>query len=387
MSLYLVALLALIACSVAVAFKPTWAIPLFWACFGALTAMLALRYGQGTDWLGYLKLNQQAPDVIDFSAPFYVSGNFHSEIGWKVLNNVWRTVGLDFFWLSFILAVGEMLLVYRFLVRFRAVTPVALLVAYPVVYLIWFFSSLRQGLVMAVFAGVLVPLLLDRKYVVYVAVCAFMALFHVIALALLVVPVVCAIVKTPRSIAIAMGVCVVGGVVSVFALRPLLVTFEYYMYIYATISWASIVRRLAVAAFVAGLAFANTKAGRELDEEVNLLLVIFFLGTGLYVALCGNSLIAGRVSALFTIVEIALIPRLIAALPKRAVIGCVLVVALVSAGMTVKNIQAEREQSFNAEGVTLLNFPYISVFNKDDLHLYSTGEYFEWYEQEYDVRD
>lgn len=55
--------------------------------FTVLLLFLALRYGQGTDWLAYNYIFQGAPSEIDFESVFYTEA-YHSEIGWKLLNNI-----------------------------------------------------------------------------------------------------------------------------------------------------------------------------------------------------------------------------------------------------------------------------------------------------------
>ena len=82
MNLYLIVLLLLAAGAVLEWFKPKYQQKIFTVCWCVTTAVVALRFGQGTDYATYEGIYRTIPAVIDLSKG-YICG-FYPEMGWRL---------------------------------------------------------------------------------------------------------------------------------------------------------------------------------------------------------------------------------------------------------------------------------------------------------------
>ena len=82
MNLYLIVLLLLAAGAVLEWFKPKYQQKIFTVCWCVTTAVVALRFGQGTDYATYEGIYRTIPTVIDLSKG-YICG-FYPEMGWRL---------------------------------------------------------------------------------------------------------------------------------------------------------------------------------------------------------------------------------------------------------------------------------------------------------------
>lgn len=334
--------------------------------FIALLLFLTLRFGQGTDWLAYNYIYSCAPTAFDFNSYFYTSA-VHSEIGWKLLNNAAKCIGLNFFTVAAVISVVEMLLLNRFLSRYSSNRALSLLVAFPVVYFIYFFSALRQGIVIAVFLGLMVPLIERGKTLSYVALTGALATVHSGAIILLLAPMAVKVpVRKAVPVLVASACAGVGfSLVSGSVMLALGVT-----YTAAGISWAALAYRLIMFSIVHML-----YSGADRPEgAVGLLYRVYVAGLCVYLLLASNELISSRLASPLLAVEVALLPALFKGQAKQGAV-LVLCVSLLCSVMFVKNMSASIEQGDYANFVTVSNYPYISVFNSEDIYGYSTNRY------------
>lgn len=353
----LVAILALVAAS------PRFEKGAYALCFLLLTGFLTFRFGQGTDWLGYNYIFASAPSSIDFGSSFYGEA-VHSEFGWKLLNNVLKALGVDFVFLSISLSLVEMLLLNRFLGRYSPNRVLSLLVSFPAVYLTYFFSAMRQGLVIALFLGIMVELLERKKTGAYLVLLVFATQIHSLAVVLLMPPLFLRM--KFKTIASCLGLCVLLGCALV-PILPAIFNALGLNYSGNGISITAVAYRVFMA-FVIYMLYSSSREKIK-SEGLDLLLKIYLGGLSVYFLFMGNDLVASRFASPLLAVEMVLIPILVTR-GGRSVTALLLVIVLAVGFMAVKNIDAYIEQGSYRLGVTAINYPYISIFNSDDIYEY-----------------
>lgn len=334
--------------------------------FICLTAFLALRYAQGADWPAYNYIFVSAPNKIDFSSIYYTDA-FHSEIGWKLINNSWRSFGFNFTSLSVIVSLVEMVFLNRFLTRYSTNRALSLLLTLPVVYLIYFFSAMRQGLVIAIFLGFMVPILEKGHLGQYVLLDLLLATIHSVSLLLLIIPLF--IKLKNKNIYLLIVICAILGI----GLSPVLrafVTLLGITYESSEISPLALVYRLIMYSIVVML-YSGRKS---VDEATEMLFKCYSSGLCIYLLFCSNELMSSRFAAPQMAIECALIASLLRGQSKQglALLLCIITICSV---MYLKNISTAIDQSGYVKGVSAINYPYISIFNSDDIFTYSTNRY------------
>lgn len=363
MSLYLWLFLLAAVCA-AFGSNPKWEPISYGLSFLSLTSFLALRYAQGTDWLAYNYIFMSAPTTINLNSIYYTDA-FHSEFGWKLLNNLWRSLGFDFVSLSIFISLLEMYFLGKFLKRYSPNRALSLVLACPVIYFVYFFSALRQGLVVAVFLGLMLPMLENEQHGKYIFLDLVLTLIHSGAFALLLLPVFRKIkikhILTLVVVSFCLGVClsfVLQYIVSMIGIsyetsgiNPLALTYRLVIYSIAVMLYS----------------------GRnKVDTPSKFLFKCYSIGFCIYLVFMSNELISSRLAAPLLAIECALLPSLLKGQSRQGsvLLLCIISICLV---MYLKNISAAIDQSDYIEEVNVLNYPYISVFNSDDVYLYSTS--------------
>ncbi len=209
MSIYLLVFLLLAAGTLLEYFRPQTKTYAYWICWAAMTGCLCFRFGQGTDYVTYQGLYETIPVAIDLSQG-YICG-FYPEIGWRLLSAAFKLFGAPFWVFTIILGLTEMLLLHRFVKRFVQGRTAGLFMLYPVLYLVYMVSGLRQGLAVCLFLGIALPFLMERKWIAYVVTILITFSFHRVALAWLVlIPAMYLPVNVMMALA---GLSAVGGLI------------------------------------------------------------------------------------------------------------------------------------------------------------------------------
>ncbi len=147
-----------------------------------LFVMLAFRYGQGTDYFGYEKWYKVA--TKSSLSDLYINKNaYHVEFGWLLINHFFGYMGYSFQEFIVLLSLIEIILIDRFICKYSEDKECfALLLLFPTFIFTYGFSALRQGLVMCIWAGYLLPCLQNNKLIRYVIGTIICASFHIVAL-------------------------------------------------------------------------------------------------------------------------------------------------------------------------------------------------------------
>lgn len=339
---------------------------LFAVSFLILTAMLCLRFGQGQDYFNYSQIFFALP-----ANPLEAirNQNIHSEPGWKVLCCLFKLAGLRFPALIFAVSAYMMAMFWRFLRLYGGERKMlALVLCYHTMYLTYFMSVLRQGIIIATLLGLLIPWLMKGKYIRYCIVVFLISTIHTVALLLLLLPIIKELnLKFKHMVAVAALGFLVGIVLSLMDVG--LILRRIVDHVYLTESDVSIVALLErVATFsVVTLCYYIYLDGMEPDQKdfLHVIYKIYAVGVFLYGVLMWSALISSRTVYILKVIEIIMICACITRCKKTA--GIVLCYGLLlSSVLYVKNIDSYLEQG-QYQNATVVDYPYVSIFNQKDI--------------------
>lgn len=343
---------------------------IYWICWGVMTVCLCLRFGQGTDYATYHGIYETIPAVVDLSKG-YICG-FYPEIGWRVLSAIFKVFHAPFWVFTMTLGLGEMLLLHRYLQKYIRQKTMGLFLLYPVLFITYMVSGLRQGLAICVFLGILVPSYMKKQWVRYVLGVLLTASLHRVGYAWLVLPVVyylpASVMAGLVGISTAAGLILQIGAIERFlcGLIPSYHLSEFLLK--GTVSYFALGERITSFLVLSILYLWYRREQGSVEKETDLLFKACICGTCFYMLLCGSSYYASRYCAIFKILEGAVllsmvrrekwIPRLAAAFFFG--LTCV---------MGYKNLNAMIQEALWYDGsvVKVWNFPYVSVFDQDKI--------------------
>lgn len=344
---------------------------LYYFLFAILSALLLFRYGQGSDYTNYRIIYDEIYNQIYSSEPSVKK--IHGEIGWRLLNQLFIVLGIKYQYLVMLVSVIELWMVHRFVSDYcKGTRCAALLLLYPMFYLTYMFSALRQGLVMCIFLGYMLPLLEKRRYVIYILATLFCGMIHSAAfLYLLLLPV------RRMKVSHLEWCCVCGLIIGLiinytgqgtFFTKFMPPAVAAYMKNIG-LSWFALGEKMIMACIIAYMA-------HHMDDDSEFLLQIYkiyVVGAGIYFVSCWMPLVAGRLFFLWKFVEVVIVTRFMQHREKlRQVLMCG--VLMLNSVMFFKNINGYIMEGRYKEHVKIWNYPYISLFDKDKLTYYRSGD-------------
>lgn len=105
LSIYIVVFLVITACAAITIFFPKYDKGLYYISFGILVLFLCFRFGQGTDYPGYMCIYHYAETALDPQLGFgYYMNHIHTEIGWKMIMVLFQLFNAEFWIITFIVA-------------------------------------------------------------------------------------------------------------------------------------------------------------------------------------------------------------------------------------------------------------------------------------------
>lgn len=372
MSLYHFVFFALLAAAVWETWRketPRW---LFCGLFGLLTAMLCLRYGQGSDYFSYGHIYYELP--TDLFAAFGAQ-EIHGEWGWKTLCVLGRWLRMPYPAFVLVLSLAMMALFWRFLTRFCEKPLLALLLGWHTLYLTYFFGILRQGLAIALFLGLLLEWLEKRRYLWYVPGCLLCASFHSSALVLLALPLLREVRWKEKYLLLLCAAAWAGGLLLATGMlhglleRLLPQAVTNYLAVEPVSLGAMGERVLTFGVILLAWYWTDREEPRN-----RLLFGITAGGFAVYGALLWMPLVASRTGFLLKVAEIALLGNL---MPQKgwkrwALLGfCV----ALSGGMYLKNLGSYLRHAQYFDWVTVWNYPYVPLFHREDILNYLVPPY------------
>ncbi len=367
MSVYHLVFFLLLAGAVAEHFRGKTPKFLFALSFLALAALLCLRFGQGSDYFSYASIYRSiGTNPIQ---AFFSSG--HTEPGWKMLCSIFQALGAVFPVFIFFLSLYMMVMLLRFVNRFGGNRKCLMLVlCHHTLYMTYFMSGLRQAVVVVTFLAILLPWLLEGKYIRYFVGAALLISIHTVALALFLMPLIKGLRFNFRQlVALVAAGFMVGILLSVInvglILRKLLKVYTYYL-TGRNISIFAILERVASFAVVT-LCLYVYMDGIEPKQNDPMLVVfkIYCLGLFIYGVLMWSQLISSRTIYVFKIVEVVLLCTCIDKCKKSRTLVFLFCIIL-SSVLYFKNIGSYLTQG-GYKNASIINYPYVTVFNQTDI--------------------
>ncbi len=372
MNLYLIALCLLAAGCLAEWKYPEWEKRLYLLCWLMLTTLLCLRFGQGTDYVTYHAIYETIPVTVDLQHG-YICG-YYPEIGWRLLSAAFKLLHVPFQGFAAALGLADMLLLHRFLEKHVPWKVAGLFLAYPVLFLVYMVSGLRQGLAICIFLGIALPYYLEKRWVPYTAAVLAAMSFHKAGCAwLLLIAVSYVPVKTMFCLA---GLSAAGGLVlQVQAVQGLILRLVplYHMERFlqgGSPSFFAIGERLITFGVIAFLYCRTCGADGEAKPETEAAMKAYTCGLCMYMLMLGNAYYASRFAVIFKVLEILLAVRLMEDRDRTARMAAAFFLGLTLL-MGGKNLNAMvNEGGYSRLGVHVFTYPYVSLLRPDQINDY-----------------
>lgn len=336
--------------------------------------MFVLRYGQGTDYFGYKWIYSVIPSYANIEE--LASININAEIGWRLLCLTAKKVGIQFETMVVVLSLVEWIGFSRFLRKFCPRKMLAILMAYHTFYLTYMYSALRQGLVLCLFVGFLLPWFMDGKYGRYIVGCFVCSLFHSSALVgLLLLLLRLKVFSTTRKMVMAVLVCFAAGFfLSTGALNgflKIILPSRILYYFRITVFSIALVERIVMYGIVMFLYVLYCRGcvskGEAADEVIVMFVRIYSLSVMLYGLLLWMPLVASRMTYVYKLFEIPLLSMFAVKQTRFKRLVPLFVVAF-SLAMYVKNIDSYLLQGRYRENINVVNYPYVSLVDKEQIY-------------------
>lgn len=363
MNLYLIALCLLAAGCLAEWKYPEWEKKLYPLCWLMLTALLCLRFGQGTDYVTYHAVYETIPVTMDLQHG-YICG-YYPEIGWRLLSAAFKLLHVPFQGFAFALGLADMVLLHRFLEKYVPWKVAGLFLAYPVLFLVYMVSGLRQGLAICIFLGIALPYYLGKKWIPYVAAVLLAMSFHRAgAMWLLLVAVSYVPVRVMFFLA---GLSAAGGLMLQIPLVQELILCLIPLYhmeqflLGGDPSFFAISERLVTFGVIAVPYCRRSRTDEKADTETEAVMKAYTCGLCVYMFMLGNAYYASRFAVIFKMLEIMLAVCLAERRDRIAKTAAVFFLSLTLL-MGVKNLNAAvREGGYARQGVNVFTYPYVSL--------------------------
>ena len=339
----------------------------------ALTFLLAFRYGQGTDYFSYNVLFNENYSI----SRALKNGIGHGEIGFKLLCAVFNGNYQAF---VFFVSLYQGFLLYRFLKKHCDNMGFSLLLFIPTIFLTYYFSAIRQGIVVATFIGIGISLIESKSWKSYVLMCVILSTIHSVALVYLLIPLVTRV-RHYFSLALFLPVSAVIGVLlgSEFGIGILL-RIPYigqYLGSYLKIgySWFAIAERVVTLTLVLLLYRASKFFKNGHDPWW---IKAYILGYILYFTLMPFSTLSTRTLVCYRVLEVMFIPNMIKNTKGSIKLVTTCGFLALTIVMYVHHVDGYLKQGNYYSNVNILNYPYVSVFDKASLWSYrESDKYYE----------
>ena len=349
---------------------------IFRLLFLIMTLMLCLRYGQGTDYYPY----QLQYERINVSASLLVNSLYHGEIGWYIIMMIFKRLGCSFYLFIGIISALMMFGMYKAINRYSPLKCLSLLIMFPTYYMTYMYSAIRQGIVLSLFLAYGLDFLRQKRYLPYYVLVIVMALFHTSALVLLFLPLLMKLRgnKPGFWIFLAFGMMVIFGYTRI--LNRIAIGFGALNYFKVSVSIPAIAVRLLLGLLI--IRMQRIIDQYEHDEYEAFLYYIYIAGLIIYIMLSFAGTLSQRATMPMKAVELLLIPIQVNMITRIQKVGNkvsmlrlrfahfsilaipVLIIAVMNYEL-IKNINSYIGQGNYFDWVNPLNYPYISIFDKE----------------------
>lgn len=337
---------------------------IFTFTFLIITLLTIFRYGVGTDYFGYMYLYQQTPQVND---PLFFQTELHGEIGYRVLVGLCKWMNLSYETFVGVMTFTSMTFIYFFIKRYTKFKMLSLFIFYSMYYFTYINSGIRQGFAISFFIAVLIPLLLRKKYSLYIILTILVATIHSSILVVLILPLLSVAYQKNKSILFA------GIILSIFLIF-ISVNFIPMInqglgdYRFSGFNGFALISRFLLFSIIMLIFYLNK---HKVNESEKMIILYYFFGFLLYLSLCNMSLVSSRMHVYFKVLEILLIPNFLSMIKintKNILVPYILIIFF--ALMWMKEINnALNQGEYNKKNI-FLDYKYTSIFNADDVKKY-----------------
>lgn len=343
--------------------------------FILVTLLTVIRYGQGTDYFAYMSIYDKTPSltsVSNFTELFKANSEF--EFGYVFLMSIFKTLGLNFTIFCGVAGVVTMLLIYRFIKQNSKLPITSFAIFYVFYYLVYVLSGIRQGLAIAIFVGIGIDLYKRKKYKEFALLILLTATIHVSVLITFVIVIIDKLGDNYKFY-VALGLLAILIIyfnfdVTLINLLPEFLSEKLSMYLTdGRASMMSFVNRFTVLALVLFYSFRERK-----DKDIVLLKKLYIFSFVLYVLTMKSMTISTRVTLYFKVFEVVLIPNVVMNLLKNdekfKALQLYVAAMLIVSALLIKTLNAFLDEGYYKDHVNVINYPYVTVFNKDRIWYY-----------------
>ncbi len=334
---------------------------LFWFSCALMLYMMLFRYGQRADYWQYRALYNEAPFNRGFPL-FWYTREMHSEVGFRFLINLftcWDCPPIVFYgFLSCIIMCATLWALHHYC-KLRSL---ALLLIMPTLFLSYYMSGIRNGLVVAIALAVLPKLLYQHKYITYLLIVGLLSTIHISALIYLIaIPV--QQLELRKLMYCVPILAMLGILIAYTPLHTLLSCLPGLARLASDEpSYMGIAERTCMMVLITFLYFYREKESIKAEYRLSdILYRIYLVGYGFSLAGLTSAYISQRITMPLKSLEVLLIPLLIIQCNKKAFSNVfVAVTCLISLVMAGKNLH------FSAEDKNLFTYSYISIWDAYD---------------------
>ncbi|MGL5150738.1 MAG: EpsG family protein [Clostridium sp.] len=333
--------------------------------FFILTGMLIIRYGEGPDYFNYQYVFNQINLLSDLRSL--------GDVGFNLIIFLFKQVSDSYILFSAMIGGVSMIFINSFIKRYSTNKLLSLTVFYPFYYMVYLFSAVRQGLAMTIFCAFLIPLLLNKKYIKYVVGVLLLSLLHMSAiftLALVVVPFINFV--NPKVFVAFLSAILVFKLLGVqgffIELLPDYLQLRATSYIGGGISLSAVIQRVGLLVIIGVLYWKGSNEEKEKNKGLMNLYIVGFL---IYIVLMDMNAIASRLNAYIKIIEVILIANFVpVVLAYKKELIKYSMIALLCYAILIKNVKMTMYQSDYYDSKSMLQFPFVTIFNQGDIFKY-----------------
>lgn len=329
-----------------------------WLCFDAvyalMTFMVMFRYGQFADYFNY-ELIYDYPDMAGITDPLYF-----------VIQEILKFFGINYKGYVMIVGALTMGLVYPFFAQYCNKSIMALLIFYTYAFLVLPMNAFRQGICLA-FLLYGVTLILEKRKINFYVLVGFGSFIHVSMLAVLVVPWL----YNKQFYNERYIIYILAGLTVFALLTPDLTVFFPGLFDGRSTGDAedSRIVQLAIRAMlIAPVLYYKPEYG-TLGYFAKAVCII---GYASYCVVAFAPTMAGRLEYYFRVFLCVFVADMIFAQDKSHLRELILLgVIMVHVVLFFKNMNAFIFQGeYDTDKVTMFNFPYVSIFDQEELKNY-----------------
>lgn len=332
--------------------------------------LVALKYGQGSDYFSYVELINRLANLVEESINNSSQVSLNQEIGFSYLSYLWiKILKLSAELLIAVLSTLSFYFIIPFIKKYSPLPVTSLFIFYCTFYLIYPFSILRQSICISIFVLYLIPLLFEKKYFKYFLFSALLALIHSSAAILFILPVVNWIklekfhtIFIISLVSLCIGLIMNRFLFSYFEIIDFLANkAEYYERTTSIDILALLLRIFIFIPIVILLKYY------EKDSIKAMFLKIYTFGFFLYLIFISSSLISSRLNVYMRYFEMILLADSCVYLFKRygkSVLLNYSYIIFIMIVLYVNNINSFIAQGTYYGSVNFYNYPYVSIFNK-----------------------